>query len=159
MALQKAAGLSRDGVLGPKTARVLAEGTVPHPVTTHGNALEVDKKRQLLLVVRGGSLRWVIDIASGSGRTYTDPKTHVTSVARTPSGHFRIQRQIDGWRTSTLGHLWRPKYFTGGIALHGFPSVPAYPASHGCVRLPMAAMNMLWSRDLAPVGTPVLVRG
>jgi len=28
-------------------------------------------------------------------------------------------------------------YFTGGYAIHGTPSVPPYPASHGCVRIPM----------------------
>ena len=33
--------------------------------------------------------------------------------------------------------LWYPLYFHRGFALHGYPSVPAYPASHGCVRLPM----------------------
>jgi lipoprotein-anchoring transpeptidase ErfK/SrfK len=33
--------------------------------------------------------------------------------------------------------LWYPLYFLRGFALHGYPSVPAYPASHGCVRLPM----------------------
>ena len=29
-------------------------------------------------------------------------------------------------------------YFHGGYAIHGYPSVPAtYPASHGCVRVPI----------------------
>jgi lipoprotein-anchoring transpeptidase ErfK/SrfK len=28
-------------------------------------------------------------------------------------------------------------YFLCGFAIHGYPSVPAYPASHGCVRVPM----------------------
>jgi lipoprotein-anchoring transpeptidase ErfK/SrfK len=33
--------------------------------------------------------------------------------------------------------LWYPLYFLRGFAIHGYPSVPAYPASHGCVRVPM----------------------
>ena len=35
------------------------------------------------------------------------------------------------------GVLWYPMYFKGGFAIHGYPSVPAYPASRGCVRIPM----------------------
>ena len=42
--------------------------------------------------------------------------------------------------------LWRPRYFNGGIAVHGSPSIPAYPASHGCARVSNAAMDMIWAR-------------
>jgi N-acetylmuramoyl-L-alanine amidase len=51
--------------------------------------------------------------------------------------------------------MWRPNYFYRGYALHGSASVPAYPASHGCVRVTVAAMNRLWS--LLRVGMPVSV--
>ena len=66
-------------------------------------------------------------------------------------------RQIDGLREAPLGTLWRPKYFNGGIAIHGSPSIPGQPASHGCARLHDAAMDLLWDDDLVPVGTPVWV--
>ena len=68
-----------------------------------------------------------------------------------------MQRQIDGMRVSRLGELWRPKYFTGGYALHGSPSVPGYPASHGCVRLSDGAIDFVWSGGLAPIGRTVWV--
>jgi lipoprotein-anchoring transpeptidase ErfK/SrfK len=55
----------------------------------------------------------------------------------TPPGLFRFERRIKGWRTSKLGKLYNPVYFNEGIAVHGEPSVPNVPASHGCVRLPM----------------------
>ena len=55
-------------------------------------------------------------------------------VAHTPVGEFVVQRSIDGVRNAPLGTLWRPLYFDGGWAIHGNPHVPAYPASHGCVR-------------------------
>ena len=42
-----------------------------------------------------------------------------------------------GFDPSPLGTLYDPMYFTGGYAIHGNPSVPPYPASHGCVRVPM----------------------
>jgi lipoprotein-anchoring transpeptidase ErfK/SrfK len=66
-----------------------------------------------------------------------------------------VYRQINGWRRSPLGLLYRPKYFSGGYALHGSTSVPAYPASHGCVRVNTRAMDHLWPR--VPVGTPVWI--
>ena len=28
-------------------------------------------------------------------------------------------------------------YFIGGYAIHGYTSVPTYPASHGCIRVPI----------------------
>jgi lipoprotein-anchoring transpeptidase ErfK/SrfK len=55
--------------------------------------------------------------------------------------------------------LYRPKYFHGGVAVHGYTSVPATPASHGCVRVTYAAMDHLWAADLLPIGTPVQVYG
>ena len=41
--------------------------------------------------------------------------------------------------------------------MHGMTSVPGYPASHGCVRLSLPAMDFLWDTGLIPVGTPVWV--
>ena len=155
MALQKAAGLGRDGVLGPKSKAALERGVRPAVRTTSGSAIEVDKGHQLVLVVLDGHLRYVLNTSTGSGQPYTsDGQTY---VATTPEGRFSIQRQIDGLRVSRLGELWRPKYFTGGYALHGSPSVPGYPASHGCVRLSNGAIDFLWSSGVAPIGRTVWV--
>ncbi|WP_426566581.1 L,D-transpeptidase family protein [Angustibacter sp. McL0619] len=155
MALQKAAGLGRDGVLGPKTKRALEQGVRPHPRTTSGSAVEVDKDRQLVMVVVDGSLKYVLNTSTGSGQPYTSDGHDY--VATTPEGRFSVQRQIDGLRVSRLGELWRPKYFTGGYALHGSASVPGYPASHGCVRLSNSAIDFLWSSGTAPIGRTVWV--
>ncbi|GAB3600829.1 L,D-transpeptidase family protein [Angustibacter peucedani] len=155
MALQKSAGLGRDGVLGPKTKAALTSGVRPHPRTGSGSAVEVDKARQVVMVVVGGQLKWVLNTSTGSGQPYTSQGQ--SYVATTPEGRFTVQRQIDGERISHLGALWRPKYFTGGYALHGSPSVPGYPASHGCVRLSNGAIDMLWSSGLAPIGRTVWV--
>jgi N-acetylmuramoyl-L-alanine amidase len=78
-------------------------------------------------------------------------------VARTPEGSFRIERTIDGWRENDLGVLWRPAYFSGGYALHGSPSVPPFPASHGCVRVTITAINHLFPRIV--VGMALYVYG
>jgi lipoprotein-anchoring transpeptidase ErfK/SrfK len=45
--------------------------------------------------------------------------------------------------------------FNGGIAFHEFPEVPAYPASHGCVRQSFTSAR--WLFDFADVGMPVKV--
>ncbi len=155
LALQKAAGLARDGTFGPRTRRALADGLRPRARTTSGSAIEIDLGRQLVLVVLDGDLRYVLNTSTGSGRQYVS--RGVTSVATTPRGRFSVERQIDGLRVSPLGELWRPKYFTGGYALHGSPSIPGFAASHGCARLSNAAINLLWSPDLAPIGRTVWV--
>ena len=57
-----------------------------------------------------------------------------------------------------LGVLWRPKYFTwSGIAIHGYTSVPPYPASHGCTRVSNAAVDWMWANNILPIGLTVWV--
>jgi peptidoglycan hydrolase-like protein with peptidoglycan-binding domain len=155
MAFQKAEGLSRDGAAGPATIAKLATATRPVAHSTSGNLIEVDLDRQLLLVVRDGKVQWAFNTSTGSGEKYKS--TGGTKVAQTPRGHFTFQRQIDGVRHAELGDLYRPKYFSGGIAVHGSGKIPAHPASHGCVRLTNSAMNAIWSEGLAPLGSPVWV--
>jgi hypothetical protein len=155
-ALQKAAGLGRDGVTGPATREALRQGTRPRASSTVGRVLEVDLARQLLLVVRDGRVEQVFNTSTGSGQWYVVDGQRRLAV--TPKGNFRIFRQVDGLDHGPLGDLYRPKYFNGGIAVHGYPSVPAWAASHGCVRVTNAAINWFWSSGVAPVGTAVMVR-
>ncbi len=79
-------------------------------------------------------------------------------IADTPRGSWEVTWSHDGWRTSDLGRLYRPRYFhPDGIAVHGYGSVPAYPASHGCARVSLPAMDMIWRERLMPSGATVLV--
>jgi lipoprotein-anchoring transpeptidase ErfK/SrfK len=64
-------------------------------------------------------------------------------------------RKINGLRISRLGALYYPNYLVNGIAIHGSPSVPPYPASHGCIRIPMFAAKDFY--DMTPLGTIVVV--
>lgn len=156
MAFQKAEGLSRDGVAGPATLARLSTAGRPTPRQPSGSHLEIDLDRQVLLVVDAGQTRWVINTSTGNGEAYAAPGGG-TAVATTPRGSFVVERQIDGLRKAPLGTLYRPKYFHGGIAIHGAGQIPAQPASHGCARVTNAAMDLLWSSGAAPLGTPVLV--
>ncbi len=155
MAFQKAEGLGRDGVAGPATQGRLA-GAGRQSSRVGGTGLEIDLERQILMIVEGGEVRWVINTSTGNNETYTS-STGGSAQAVTPPGSFSIYREIDGVREAPLGTLYRPKYFNGGIALHGSGSIPAHPASHGCARVTNSAMDMLWASGVAAIGTPVTV--
>ena len=144
-AFQKSAGLTRDGIAGQATLDALATAARVRPSSTGGSRIEVDLTRQLLLVVVDGRTLWVMDSSTGKVR------------GTTPLGHHQIYRQIDGYHEAPLGVLYRPKYIHEGVAVHGYPSVPPYPASHGCIRLTNATMDWLWSSGAATVGTDVWV--
>jgi lipoprotein-anchoring transpeptidase ErfK/SrfK len=154
-ALQKAAGISRDGVVGPVTSAALDRGVRPHPRSTAGSVIEIDLRAQLLMLVRSGTLRYALNTSTGGDYVYTSDG--VTSVASTPVGHFTVYRQVDGLDISPLGELWRPKYFYAGYAVHGYDYVPPVPVSHGCVRLSNEAINWIWAEGLAPIGTTVWI--
>ena len=145
MAFQKANGLGRDGSAGPATLAALATATRPVPADP-ADGLEIDLARQLITIVREGRALWVLNTSTGR------------RGMATPPGDFVVQREVDGMRHAPLGDLWRPKYFHGGIAVHGSPSIPGYPASHGCARVSNPAIDFLWSSGLLPVGSPVRVR-
>ena len=98
----------------------------------------------------------MLDVSTGSGQWYDRPNGG-RGHAVTPPGRFSVSRGVDGWDKSPLGRLYRPRYFNGGIAVHGYPSVPAFPASHGCVRVDLSAMDMLWKDDVMPLGQEVWV--
>ncbi len=145
IAFQKLAGLPRDGAVGPVTQAALDTAARPTARTTAGHVIEVDLAHQVLLIVDNGTVTEVVDVSTGR------------RAGTTPTGNFAIVRQIDGLRRAPLGKLYRPKYFYGGVAVHGFTSVPTKPASHGCVRVTYTAMDHLWGPDVMPLGTPVVV--
>ena len=155
VAVQKVAGLGRDGVCGPMTWSALDRGVRPAARSRTGHVIEVDKARQVLLVVDGGRVGRVFNTSTGSGLRYWSAGAWHTAV--TPAGSFRVFRQVNAWDASPLGQLYRPKYFNGGIAVHGYPSVPSYPASHGCVRVSLPAMDLLWRVGGMAIGNAVLV--
>jgi lipoprotein-anchoring transpeptidase ErfK/SrfK len=154
VAFQKVNRLGRDGVVGPITRKALERPRAPRPRSTKaGFHVEADLTLQVVYMVKDGKIQEILDASSASGQTYTVDGD--VRLAVTPQGSFVIQRKIDAWRRSKLGLLYRPAYFIGGYALHGAPSVPPFPASHGCIRITTTAMDR-WFAKL-PVGTPMLV--
>jgi peptidoglycan hydrolase-like protein with peptidoglycan-binding domain len=156
-ALQKAAGIGRDGTVGPKTQKALDAGVRPKAKSKAGSGylVEINLKKQLLMLVKDGAVLATLNTSTGSNQHYEYEGQ--TYLADTPTGHFKVGRQIDGVRHGPLGDLYRPKYFNGGIAMHGSASIPPYAASHGCARLSNAAINWIWSTDKIPLKTKVWV--
>jgi lipoprotein-anchoring transpeptidase ErfK/SrfK len=156
-ALQKAAGLGRDAVVGPKTRQALKDGTRPSPQSSQGKVVEIDLDRQLLLAVEDGRVVRTVNASSGNGEMFEAKGRSYR--ATTPRGTFAVYMERDYLHESTLelGAMYRPKYFTGGIAVHGSPSIPPWPASHGCIRVSNSAMNWLWDTWGMPQGTTVVV--
>ena len=124
------------------------------PLARHGQYahVEIDLERQVLFVIdETGAVLRILPVSTGNGGLYLDHgQVH---RARTPTGTFTVLRKIKGWRRSSLGLLYYPNYVHNGIAIHGSVSVPARPASHGCIRIPMFAAKELSS--LLPVGIEV----
>jgi hypothetical protein len=151
-ALQKAAGITPDGVVELSTYAALAEGVVPHPQSTSGYVIEIDLQDDLLMFVNNGHLQYTLNTSTGGGYIYDGDV-----LAATPVGNFDIYRAVDGLVVDSLGALWRPRYFTGGFAIHGDSYVPPVPVSHGCVRVSNEAIDWIWAANLAPIGTAVWV--
>ncbi len=155
IAFQKLSGLPRTGKPTPDVINALASARLPAPLMPGGGAtrVEIDLVRQVLFLYTGGTLNKVLPVSTGTGKRYCDEGK--CGIAVTPRGSYRVERRISGWRKSDLGRLYNPLYFNGGIAIHGFPSVPPRPASHGCVRIPMGSADSFPA--LVPDGTPVFV--
>lgn len=105
--------------------------------------LEVDKTRQILMMVRDGKLRALIAVSTGA----TD---------NTPEGRFVIQQKHPSTTSLSGGaSLYRTMGFFGNFAIHGYAPVPPYPASHGCVREPMWVAD--WVYDRTALGERVYI--
>ena len=116
--------------------------------------VEVDLDRQVLLLIGDdGSVKRILPVSTGSGRRYNEKG--MKGLAYTPRGRFKIYNKLSGWRKSPLGLLYYPNYFSDGLAIHGNPSVPHSPQSHGCIRVPMSAARDI-SRSVQ-IGTIVLI--
>lgn len=154
VAFQKVEDRQRTGKLTADELQALRTANRPPPLESGYTHVEVDLSRQVLFAVDvSGSVSKILPVSTGTGKLFTSEGT--TRRAVTPSGRFTISHKIAGWRRSPLGLLYYPNYIVGGIAIHGNPSVPVYPASHGCIRIPMFAAKEF--SEINSIGTVVIV--
>ena len=154
IAFQKWEGRKVTGRLSREDFDAIMSADAPQSKDSGYRHVEVDLDRQVLLLTDGeGAVKRILPVSTGSNRHYNEKG--MSGLAYTPRGRFRIYAKLQGWRKSPLGLLYYPNYFSDGLAIHGNPSVPQDPQSHGCIRIPMLAAAEI-SR-LLPVGTIVLI--
>lgn len=137
MAFKKTEELPRNERMDRRAWRTLdaADPVKPRFRGGKGVHIEVDKTRQILMLVRNGEVKGTLHVSTGA-------------TGNTPEGRFRIYEK-------GVGSLFRFMGFKGNFGIHGYIPVPPFPASHGCVREPMWAAD--WTYRRSPIGTPVII--
>jgi lipoprotein-anchoring transpeptidase ErfK/SrfK len=136
--------LERTGVAGQTTLARLATAARPRPFPGTGSRIEIYIDRQVALLVRGQTVERAIHVSTGASGTPT------------PTGDFHVYRkERNSWSVPFSVWLHWASYFTGGVALHAYAEVPPYPASHGCVRIPLSEAPAVYA--FARLGVEVRV--
>jgi hypothetical protein len=123
---RKTNGMGRDGYATTSVYAMVLRGRgavrLRYPSSgTHGKHVEFDWSRQVLVLAEGGRPVMILHASSGKPSTPT------------VFGTFTFYRKTPG--TNAKGML-DSNYFIRGYAVHGYPEVPTYAASHGCIRIP-----------------------
>jgi len=105
-----------------------------------GRHVEFDWSRQVLVLANRGRAFRVFHASSGKASTPT------------VFGTFRFYSKTPG--TNSKGMV-DSNYFIGGYAIHGYPEVPPYPASHGCIRIPIPNARFVY--NWTPLGMTIFV--
>jgi lipoprotein-anchoring transpeptidase ErfK/SrfK len=168
----------------PRHVAVAPPAAVPQELPyqwTHGNAPQAHKDAVALfgpVALKPGEYKWAADIpADGETKVIVDRLTQLFYVYRgdklvgvaaastgkkgkeTPLGFWKVFRKQKLGYSRKYDNAPMPfmqMYDPKGIAFHAGPN-PGYPASHGCVRLPKAFAEKLFT--LTKVGTEVIIEG
>lgn len=139
IAFQKLHDLPRTGRVDARVWSELQRAQVPRARHPHGNHVEVSKGHQVLLLVRDGEVALVVPVSTGA-------------TGNTPLGLWHVYSKVPGFNAK---EMFYSSFFIGGFAIHGYHSVPPYPASHGCVRIPLWVAVRVYS--LIDYGTAVYI--
>lgn len=137
--------LPRDGRATPALKTSLQRANRPLPARGPARRIDVSLARQVALTISRGRVVRTIHVSTGK------------PASPTPPGRFSIfRKELRSW--SVPFQVWLPyaSYFNRGIAFHEAPDVPAYPASAGCVRIPVSDSAYVYG--FARMGTTVIVR-
>jgi hypothetical protein len=138
VAFQKLHGLRRTGDVDSRLWQVLSAAHAPR-AHYPGDHIEVSKPLQVLFVVRSGRVILVSHVSTGA-------------TGNTPVGRWHVYSKVPGWLPDGM---FDSSFFLRGFAIHGYPTVPFYPASHGCVRVPVWLAPRIYTYD--PPGSTVYI--
>jgi PKD repeat protein len=137
-AFQKLHDLPRTGRVDTRFWIELQRAGIPQ-AHYPGDHVEVSKGRQVLFLVRDGKVALIVQVSTGA-------------TGNTPLGHWRVYSKVPGFNAKAM---YFSSFFVGAFAIHGYQSVPPYPASHGCVRMPLWVATRIYS--LVDYGTSVYI--
>jgi hypothetical protein len=133
LAYRKVNGMARSARAGKGLVKRAFAGKgeyeVRHPDA--GEHLEAPLSKQVLVFAKDDKPFAVYPVSSGKSSTPT------------VTGHFTFIRQEPGYNAHGMYYSF---YFYGGYAVHGYESVPDYPASHGCIRTFIADQPEIYER-------------
>lgn len=139
VAFQKVQGLARTGTVTRALTQRLAAPLLPRlRYIGSGSGLEVDLSKQVLYRASGGTIVAIYDTSTGR------PALPTPVSGAHP---FRIWRRVL-WGTTGYGDVEHyVQYYRAGslLALHAYGYVPAYPDSHGCIRLTPGSAARVWA--------------
>jgi peptidoglycan hydrolase-like protein with peptidoglycan-binding domain len=156
-AFQEVNGIKVTGVVDAATKRALV-----HPKTykspsykgKRATRIEVSQALEVLVLFDNNKIMLISHVSSGGGYYYG-----AGARAVTPNGTYNTTVYMPGWVHVPLGEMYDPVFFIGTVfAIHGDTYVPAGPASHGCVRVPMDIAAFFHKMVKTP-GTQVHVYG
>jgi hypothetical protein len=140
LAFRKENGMARTTDATPGIFRALAKGKggfkLRYP--NAGRHVEVDISKQTMALANHGKAQYIFHVSTGAPATPTI------------TGHYRIYQKTPG---RLPDGMYYSSFWHGGYAIHGYPSVPTYNASHGCVRVP--EVFAIWIYNWLPMGTSV----
>jgi hypothetical protein len=156
-AFQEVNRVAVTGVIDAATKRALVhpKSYQAHDPKQDTTRVEVNLAVRVLVLYQDGQIELVSHISSGGGYWYPCGSTECQAI--TPTGDFRTTVFMPGWVAVPLGLMYNPVFFISTVyAIHGDTFVPVYPASHGCVRVPMDIANFFHNLVQTP-GTEVFV--
>ena len=124
LAFRKVTGMARSTTASGSVFQRLAKGGGRFRVRfpSHGKHVEADLSRQVIALIRGSKVERIYPTSSGAPATPTI------------RGSFRVYLKTPGYNAKAMFYS---SYFIRGYAIHGYASVPNFPASHGCLRVPL----------------------